>query len=107
MIMNLDSQSRNKPLNTDTLIRNFEWLRLGMTETITSEDLTDILSGIAHFQILLQLGASFRWSFGPLSAWGSSVNDHRYHASQFSSRPFKSGFLSQGLNREIVLFSSF
>ena len=49
--MNLDSQAQNKPVNTDTLIRNFEWLRLGMTETITSEDLTDILSGIA-FQIL-------------------------------------------------------
>ena len=47
MIMNLDSQAQNKPINTSTLIRNFEWLRLGMTETITSEDLTDILSGNA------------------------------------------------------------
>ena len=70
MIMNLDSQSQNKPINTDTLIRNFEWLRLGMTETITSEDLTDILSGIAHFQIL-KWSASSRWSFGPKSTWGS------------------------------------
>lgn len=47
MIMNLDSPAQNKPINTNTLIRNFEWLRLGMTETITSEDLTDILSGNA------------------------------------------------------------
>ena len=44
------SESPNKPENT--LIQNFEWLRLGMTETITSEDLSDILSGTAQFHIL-------------------------------------------------------
>merc|ERR1712131_322729 len=44
IIIALEDHALNNPINTNTLIRNFEWLRLGMTETITSEDLADILS---------------------------------------------------------------
>merc|ERR1712131_118262 len=44
IIIALEDHAPNNPINTNTLIRNFEWLRLGMTETITSEDLADILS---------------------------------------------------------------
>ena len=47
-----EDHAPNNPINTNTLIRNFEWLRLGMTETITSEDLADILSGNAQFHKL-------------------------------------------------------
>jgi len=38
----------------------------------------------------INMGMSFRWSFGPNSAWGSIVNYHPYHVPQFIRSPVTS-----------------